>query len=99
MEYGFHSSIATTHIRIEKIMKDLTELFKKRQDNFEDLKFFAIEGKKEDVKFCSGKGEGYRRCIYDLLISFGLTDTELYKENDERFELLYLKERERDLQS
>lgn len=87
--------MATTHIRTEKIMKELTDLFKKRLDNFEDFKYFAIDGHEKDVKFCYGKGEAYRRCIIDFLIAFSLTDTELYKQNDDRFELLYLKEREK----
>lgn len=86
--------MAATNFRTEKLLKELTDLFKKRQDNFEDLKYFALDGEEKDVKFCYGKAAGYRRSIYDLLVAFDLTGTDLYKQNDEHFELQYLKKRE-----
>lgn len=90
-------NMVATNFRTEKLLKELTDLFKKRLDNFDDLKYFALDGEEKDVKFCYGKAAGYRRSIYDLLIAFDLTDTELYRRNDDHFELKYLVEREKEL--
>ncbi|WP_150274268.1 hypothetical protein [Paenibacillus tepidiphilus] len=86
-----------TNFRTEKLEKELATLFSKRLDIFEDLKFFALNGEEKDVKFCYGKGDAYRRCICDLLIAFSLTGTELYKQNNKRFELEYLMKQEETL--
>lgn len=90
--------MASTHIRIEKIMKELNDLFQKRLDNFEDLKFYALNsGDKERINFCYGKASAYRRSIFTMLNAFSLTDTDLFLENDKRFELDYLTEWEEEL--
>ena len=89
--------LASTHIRTEKLLKELGVLFTQRQDNFEDLKFFALTGNKENVKYCYGKAVALRRSIFNLLIAFSLTDNDLYRENDERFELDYLVQWEEEL--
>lgn len=71
--------MAATNFRTEKLLKELNDLFKKRLDNFEDMKFFDLDDNEEQVKYCYGKSVGYRRFIYDLLIAFSLTDTDLYQ--------------------
>ncbi|MGG1669954.1 hypothetical protein ACIFOE_04755 [Paenibacillus sp. NRS-1783] len=90
--------MASTHIRTEKLLKELETLFQNRLDNFEDLKYFALRENKDQVKFFSGNGRGLRRSIHRLLIAFDLTDTDLYKKNDKFFELDYLADREAELE-
>lgn len=89
--------MAATNFRTEKLLKELTALFQKRVHNFEDLQFFLIDGDRADTRYCYGKGNAYRRCINDMLVAFDLTSTELYRKNDDRFELAYLTEREKEL--
>lgn len=90
--------MASTHIRTEKLLKELEALFQYRLDNFEDLKYFALRENKEQVQFFSGRGRGLRRSIHGLLVAFDLTGTDLYKKNDEYFELDYLAAREAELE-
>ncbi|WP_268626934.1 hypothetical protein [Paenibacillus alvei] len=90
--------MASSHIRTEKILKELQDLFQKRLALFDDLKFFALNGNKADLKYVYGQCVGLRRAIHDLLVALSLTDTELYRNNDVRFELNYLTERETELE-
>lgn len=90
--------MAATNFRTEKLLKELNDLFEKRLARFDDIKYYALSENKEQIKYAYGQCVSLRRAIHDLLVAFNLTDTELYKNNDVRFELDYLVEWEKELE-
>lgn len=79
--------------RTDKLIKELEKLFERRLEAFEEMTMaIAKNGVGIESEYHLGQAIGIRRSIYNILLAFDLESLDLYKKNDERFELNYIAE-------